>query len=308
MPEGTYIDEGSFSTDNAPKEELQTNDIAHVQSLELPQSIYSCLPTLLMMNVDIEAEWSEHMFLFILLLPYIGLLYFTVACQVAVIYFVSDIVTDQAVDGMNVDCSQAPHILQLVGVFCFSTLVLTDLKESVAMMQYFAALPRSSPWLGIDYFTVDSQGKADGFGKRQAVNTPFVWAMNVLIIAPKVAVACGIWWTGTAFLLGAPSSEELLLNAVALVFVLEIDDYIYHGVVPEPLKAHIETFPPITQSEDEANDSHFGTFWELWSMFGVHFLFSLVIGVTYGSKAWHCIDVDVLQNASGMDGSGDGGF
>ena len=218
--------ETSGTTDTeAPAKRYQSNDLVKVQSLDLPQSIYSAGPVLTMM-VDDKFECGE---MVLGLMPYWALLYFTVACQAAVIYYVNDIVGDQTDGDMNVDCPQAPHILQLVALGCFTTLVVADLDESFTMARYFMAPPRVSEWVGIDYFTIDSQENIDGFEKGQGVTTAFVWAMGVMVIAPKIAVACGIWWTGTAFLLAAPSSEELLLNAVALVFVLDIDDYIYKG-------------------------------------------------------------------------------
>eukprot|EP00037_Helgoeca_nana_P009336 m.81881 g.81881 ORF g.81881 m.81881 type:complete len:446 (-) comp19511_c0_seq3:58-1395(-) len=48
----------------------------------------------------------------------------------------------------------------------------------------------------------------------------------VVIFLPKLVIACSLWWYGVDFLVKSGTNEQLLLNAVALVFVFDIDDYV----------------------------------------------------------------------------------
>ena len=40
------------------------------------------------------------------------------------------------------------------------------------------------------------------------------------MILPKILVAIGLWWFGCKFLLASEKDADLILNAVALAFVL----------------------------------------------------------------------------------------
>lgn len=305
---GSRMSRGSSSTDAAEgvvDKIYQSNALINASSLDLPQSIYSVPPVMTCMDYanteskdDSDRETRCIQF-FLYELPYWALLYFTVVCQLIVIYYVNEIVRDQADEDMKVDCSQTPYYLQLVAVGCLTTLTLKDLIESWTMAKYFLALPRSDTMVGIDFFTVDSNGKANGFAPGQGVTTVYAWLMIVLSILPKVAVACGVWHTGSGFLLAAPSSEELLLNAVALVFVLDIDDYIYQGLVPHRMKQFVEVYPPITMTEDEISG------WdEVWGVFGMWILWGFIIGMIFAAKAAHCSEIDSFQNATNISGGG----
>lgn len=46
------------------------------------------------------------------------------------------------------------------------------------------------------------------------------WLLYTLVIAPKVLIAMALWWYGCNFLLVSEDDADLLLNSVALIFVL----------------------------------------------------------------------------------------
>ena len=44
----------------------------------------------------------------------------------------------------------------------------------------------------------------------------------IVFILPKIAIELFVLYTGSAYIALAPTGEDLLLNAVAMVFILEI--------------------------------------------------------------------------------------
>jgi len=53
----------------------------------------------------------------------------------------------------------------------------------------------------------------------------------LIIIVPKLLICCGITYTGVKFLVYTDNLLDLVLNAVALGFIVEIDELIYAGVI-----------------------------------------------------------------------------
>mmetsp|Transcript_56202 Transcript_56202/g.131609 ORF Transcript_56202/g.131609 Transcript_56202/m.131609 type:complete len:762 (-) Transcript_56202:12-2297(-) len=63
--------------------------------------------------------------------------------------------------------------------------------------------------------------------------------------AVRVGLVCGLAYSGTLFLVHDISIQDLLLNAVALEFVLNIDELIYAAACPEPAKKVLEGLKPL---------------------------------------------------------------
>jgi hypothetical protein len=60
-----------------------------------------------------------------------------------------------------------------------------------------------------------------------------------LIILPKFAIAAGLLWVGSVWLAATDSFENLVLNSVALTFIINIDESIFQGLVPGTMKTNI---------------------------------------------------------------------
>ena len=58
-----------------------------------------------------------------------------------------------------------------------------------------------------------------------------------------MAITCALWWFGCAFLVQSANAKELLLNAVALIFVLDIDDDLFF-ILPEMDKQYLPARSP----------------------------------------------------------------
>lgn len=64
------------------------------------------------------------------------------------------------------------------------------------------------------------------------------WCLTILMFVPRMAIAIYLLWMGCRFLLATTDFENLILNAVALEFVLLIKDMLYMSLVPA--RSHLD--------------------------------------------------------------------
>lgn len=112
-------------------------------------------------------------------------------------------------------------------------------------------------------------------GLRAIINTPLTHSMHIektpddplvfvvkgvtlpvkmavtFVLVPRTVMACALLWLGSRWLLATPDLTELLLNAMALEFVLLLKDLLYQVVVPHRNKVDVQQtlFEPITRKE-----------------------------------------------------------
>jgi len=65
------------------------------------------------------------------------------------------------------------------------------------------------------------------------------------VCLPKLLVACTLWWFGATWLANTINFSELILNGVALAFVLEFDEVLYSIFMPRRTKTLISNLEPL---------------------------------------------------------------
>lgn len=151
------------------------------------------------------------------------------------------------------------YFLVLICLVVFNTMCLQDVKETFAFYSYLKRIPmaKGSPEeidllnrgqasaLSVTKTYLDANGKeckmetfgADGFLHKWERGWAYFWliaqlsAENFLILV------------GSGFVLYSPDHETLILNAVALTFILEIDDADYSYTMTKQQKALLEGLP-----------------------------------------------------------------
>mmetsp|Transcript_72347 Transcript_72347/g.200665 ORF Transcript_72347/g.200665 Transcript_72347/m.200665 type:complete len:473 (-) Transcript_72347:92-1510(-) len=105
------------------------------------------------------------------------------------------------------------------------------------------------------------------------------------VLVPRLVITFTLLWLGSRFLAATNDFSELVLNAVALEFLLAIKDLLYMTVVPERNKretASVEIHPS-AKSEPATNWSYLGTFsWGFLSMVWVCYYMYLFQSVLPG--------------------------
>lgn len=67
----------------------------------------------------------------------------------------------------------------------------------------------------------------------------------VLSALPRLAIAVAVLVMGAEYVSRSGSKEDMILNTLAVLFVVEVDDAIYNVFTSESLRSHMETLKPI---------------------------------------------------------------
>lgn len=71
------------------------------------------------------------------------------------------------------------------------------------------------------------------------------------VLLPKVMIAVYLWFLGARWLTATTCFQDVMLNAVALAFITELDELIYRVIVPEDIQALIQMYKIERQCCDE---------------------------------------------------------
>merc|ERR1719324_1594764 len=92
------------------------------------------------------------------------------------------------------------------------------------------------------------------WGANRAVGTD--WTLNnmtgfyktvvfLLIILPRMIIAVLVVWIGAIYILNSSDAETMLLNTLAVLFVLDIDEFFYQTFTATHMKMQLTTVPEI---------------------------------------------------------------
>eukprot|EP00929_Paragymnodinium_shiwhaense_P108722 TRINITY_DN75057_c0_g1_i1.p1 TRINITY_DN75057_c0_g1~~TRINITY_DN75057_c0_g1_i1.p1 ORF type:complete len:532 (+),score=147.08 TRINITY_DN75057_c0_g1_i1:64-1659(+) len=103
--------------------------------------------------------------------------------------------------------------------------------------------------------------------------------ITTFVLLPRFLLACFLLWLGCRFLAATNDFGEMVLNAVALEFVLLVKDLLYNTVVPDRNKREIEKICVLPSSPLEVASywTYLGTFsWGLVAMSWVYYYIFLI--------------------------------
>lgn len=121
--------------------------------------------------------------------------------------------------------------------------------------------------------------KKEDRGERENLVWQLLLSVRVmfvlLIFIPRLAIAAGLWWVGTVWLAATDSFENLVLNSVALTFIIQIDEQIFAGLIPGTMKDNIRITKLVKVLKEHEHESDVKvaymsvTFYLLFVVFGV---------------------------------------
>jgi hypothetical protein len=181
-----------------------------------------------------------------------SLCYICILMQGLCIYFIYDIIKD------NTDCNNSNSILQLISLVCFTSIIWNDIFETIKLLTYIYLLPISKKIDGklVENIKFDHTGQGIDFVKenKSGISIFYRKIVIIFILLPKILVACFLWIYGSKYILYSLSNELVLLNSVSLVFILDIDDYIYKAVISDYVKnTLINDWPKLYLCRKELN-------------------------------------------------------
>eukprot|EP00971_Amphidinium_carterae_P204144 4051276-Amphidinium_carterae.1 len=120
----------------------------------------------------------------------------------------------------------------LLCLVCYYCAILREVDTVWCKLRAFTALPRSA---------CTEMGPEMQLQSCSSIRYAFI----VLIACARLAVVFALCWIGTLFLAHDTDIEDLLLNAVALEFIVNIDELVYGALASEQTKLFLEAIAPI---------------------------------------------------------------
>lgn len=139
-------------------------------------------------------------------------------------------------DSEKVRLCQVPlsqPVLCVALLLIWTSYVQADIRETLNYALAWIKLPRPEE-LGVKR-TLTLKAESG----QQVVESASMIVKAVVIIAvllPKFLIAVVLWWLGAFWLIATTSFPDLVLNAVALAFITDVDELFYRSLVSEELK------------------------------------------------------------------------
>jgi len=117
------------------------------------------------------------------------------------------------------------HVILAVWTAC----VMIDIKDTFFFAYLWGSLPASKQ---------DDDGMVANFNEedQQYVICKAPWSLKAIvfltIIIPKLVIACICWWLGCRWLVATLSYSDVILNSVALAFIMELDEMVFYCMIP----------------------------------------------------------------------------
>jgi len=142
----------------------------------------------------------------------------------------------------QVDCPNTDPLLRWACLCVFTAGTLSDIAQSMNMGIWLYLLPTATQHMAVGYQIVDRQRVLDARWGLTRLQKTFAW---LCVLVPKFAIAGFMFVIGTAFLSISSSNDVLIVNTVALNYILEIDELLFKVFVPDFVKNCVMNLPPI---------------------------------------------------------------
>eukprot|EP00929_Paragymnodinium_shiwhaense_P003349 TRINITY_DN103825_c0_g1_i1.p1 TRINITY_DN103825_c0_g1~~TRINITY_DN103825_c0_g1_i1.p1 ORF type:complete len:324 (+),score=32.90 TRINITY_DN103825_c0_g1_i1:76-1047(+) len=163
--------------------------------------------------------------------------------QMAFLYGINEIATSAQADIATGECDRlelAPWLV-VICVLVYLFYLLNEVEATLVLAElYLDAIPTVAGHSKILKFKGDDKQFVSGGLSflRKAMLITFV-------VVPRLLIAICLGYVGTYYLASSLSDADLLLNAMALVFVIDIDELIYQAIYPTSVRrvmCHMPSF------------------------------------------------------------------
>lgn len=171
----------------------------------------------------------------------------------------------------NTDENANDDLLRKLCVVAFTIVLFKDLRQTFEMAAFIWKVPNEAGnWMVVslingDQIQVNTNGRKEVVRKEEA---QMQWQVDALEIPWKVLAVFGalipkacLFWSllfyGAMWLMNTTEPGELILNCVANVFVLELDEAVFAAVTTADVQQYMDNLlpwmPPIDQDDEETD-------------------------------------------------------
>lgn len=293
-----------------------------LQSLQLPESIYTAAITLPLTELDRHPAWDNWMKLQI-----IGLLGANLFIQGMLTWYIRKITNENEDeygmcaqldcasmgaddcaenelkelcqwDADSMTCSRHEEHALIANVYQVCIVIyigymLSDIIDSIYMTMWWHRLCNWN-WKSHRFELVNADGESDEEVTAMAkvmMNASWKYKAYVylFVLLPKYAIALTLLVLGAGFIVNTDSNENLILNALALGFIIELDEMIYEGLIGTRLRQFVEKTPVINIKGAERDASWTSL---AFGRFGIVVKLVLLAVFSYASLVYFCPDED----------------
>eukprot|EP00929_Paragymnodinium_shiwhaense_P003989 TRINITY_DN10469_c0_g2_i2.p1 TRINITY_DN10469_c0_g2~~TRINITY_DN10469_c0_g2_i2.p1 ORF type:complete len:893 (-),score=139.33 TRINITY_DN10469_c0_g2_i2:228-2837(-) len=134
------------------------------------------------------------------------------------------------------------HPLCLMANLCWTAIIMRDLIMSFKYAAALRSIPRGP-------LTLSASGGTGGEPvsgiKIESISLLRVVLLHFFVVLPKLAIALYLGFTGIEFLTVTANMGDLLLNAMALAFVIDVDSLFFSIFAPSRIKSLVALTEPM---------------------------------------------------------------
>jgi len=168
--------------------------------------------------------------------------------QLTFIYYAWAVVQDKGGDSF---CHDDQYLL-IICFLLFASGIIKDARESMAMWLWLYQFPAAPGWQELELTDEDEEkGKKEGGERKKKINSgmPFWYKLlvSIFVVLPKYCISVLLFLAGGTYLVRSESREDLIINSVALFFILDIDEMLWKNLIPpEHQTITTEEIPKLT--------------------------------------------------------------
>lgn len=237
-------------------------------SFALPESVYSAAAFMPIICKDgTWNTWFDMAFG-----QYVSLV-LNVIVQGAFITFVKDIYDSSVQDLLDgAACETLDHYTFGFCGWTFVSYICMDIKQTMSMLEVWLRMIPTASDGHTKQLMFSRDGPAFVSGDISLARKTLVL---LIVFVPKLLLALSLGLIGTRYLAISADDTELILNCVALVFVIDLDELIFQFFSSPKARLVMQSIPPF---ERRVKD-HFP--WNMWTLIAPFVKFIFSVGVTF---------------------------
>jgi len=242
--------------------------LQHLIAISLPETIYSSLIILPLCNNVGKTVYHRKLIrcaLFFCLMA-------NLAIQGFFLRYVYKIYSDNKDNPLVGECGSYKTDPNL-RVFCtlvFTAYCFSEIAETFDMLTWIKKFPTSTKYEPLELREITGADGETEVKFSSGMTSWYKWYCYICILFPKFSIAVALLTYGTGFVVTTIYDSDLILNAIALGFVLDIDDMAYTYFMTYQMREIVQGLPPMIVKATKFNDfnTNYGTFIKAAILFG----------------------------------------
>eukprot|EP00929_Paragymnodinium_shiwhaense_P080873 TRINITY_DN4221_c0_g1_i1.p1 TRINITY_DN4221_c0_g1~~TRINITY_DN4221_c0_g1_i1.p1 ORF type:complete len:598 (+),score=92.95 TRINITY_DN4221_c0_g1_i1:115-1908(+) len=148
-----------------------------------------------------------------------------------------------------VDCYELEPVPLMCCIFCFLCTIINEVEECEDMITILVRIMPTTTVTTPIKFVFDHEGYLHHDFSEGGMSVYRKVFLLIIVILPRFLIALAVMVVGSLYVAMSTSNTEMLLNCVALVFILDIDDLLFKTLASNE-KVRILNSMPVFESDE----------------------------------------------------------